>query len=64
MIDGVCKFFPDFQFSWVVPEFERHLQMEMDFVNEGKNAERIAKNFHHNPQISVPKIFWVSKASL
>ncbi|ELR21367.1 aarF domain containing kinase 5, putative [Acanthamoeba castellanii str. Neff] len=55
---AIAWFFPDFQFSWVVGEFEKNLEMEMDFVNEAKNAERIAHNFAHNKQIYVPKIYW------
>jgi aarF domain-containing kinase len=50
--------FPEFNFGWVVGEFEKHLAMEMDFVSEANNAERLAHNFAHNPRIYVPKIYW------
>ena len=34
------------------------LARELDFENEGKNAERCAKDLKHLNYIYVPKIFW------
>jgi aarF domain-containing kinase len=33
--------FPDFQFEWLVQETKRNIPMELDFHNEGKNAEKV-----------------------
>lgn len=30
-----------------------------DFIQEGKNAERTAKNFISNDKVKVPKVVWV-----
>ena len=42
----------------VVEEFARSIRAELDLVNEGHNAERIAANFRENPYIHVPGIHW------
>jgi aarF domain-containing kinase len=62
MVHTIAFLFPDFQFSWIVPEFKEFLTEELDFINEGKNAEKIQKFFPHNKQIQIPKIYWVRKA--
>ncbi|EGG20863.1 putative protein serine/threonine kinase [Cavenderia fasciculata] len=51
-------FFPKFQFSWILPEATSCLNQELDFVNEGKNSEKIASLFHDNPQLYIPKVYW------
>jgi len=50
--------FEGFELEWMVPELERNLEKELDFVREGKNAERTAKNFAHRPGLVVPAIVW------
>jgi predicted unusual protein kinase regulating ubiquinone biosynthesis (AarF/ABC1/UbiB family) len=42
----------------VVDEFGSKLFEEIDYLNEGKNAERFANYFHDDPTIKVPKIYW------
>lgn len=51
-------FFEGFELEWMVPELERNMEKELDFVREGKNAERTAKNFAHRPGLVVPSIVW------
>lgn len=44
----VKHIFPDFEFMWLVEEAKKNLPLELDFLNEGRNAERVAqmlKNF-------------------
>ncbi|MHB8683045.1 MAG: ABC1 kinase family protein, partial [Dehalococcoidia bacterium] len=36
----------------------RHIPLELDFINEGHNAERIAADFADVEDIVVPKIYW------
>lgn len=42
----------------LLEEFSRVLFEEMDYLNEGKNAETFAANFRNRPQIRVPKVIW------
>ncbi len=42
----------------IVDEFGIKLFEEIDYLNEGRNAERFARNFQGNPQIKVPTIYW------
>jgi aarF domain-containing kinase len=34
--------FPDFKFQWLVEESKKNLPVELDFLNEGKNAEKVS----------------------
>ncbi|TAF57528.1 MAG: AarF/ABC1/UbiB kinase family protein [Oscillatoriales cyanobacterium] len=42
----------------VVDEFGTKLFEEIDYENEGRNAEQFAENFRHTPNVKVPRIFW------
>lgn len=42
----------------IVDEFGTKLFEEIDYQNEGKNAEQFAANFGDDPRIKVPKIYW------
>jgi predicted unusual protein kinase regulating ubiquinone biosynthesis (AarF/ABC1/UbiB family) len=42
----------------IVDEFGIKLFEETDYENEGRNAERFAKNFQDDPNVKVPKIYW------
>ncbi len=42
----------------IVDEFGYKLFEEIDYVNEGLNAEKFARNFADDPEIKVPKIYW------
>lgn len=33
--------FPDFKFQWLVEESKKNLPIELDFLHEGKNTERV-----------------------
>ncbi|CAI5991283.1 unnamed protein product [Closterium sp. NIES-65] len=50
--------FPNYQFSWIVPQFQENLQQQLDFEKEGRNAELTAENFAHKEEVKVPKILW------
>lgn len=41
-----------------VDEFGSKLFEEIDYLNEGRNAERFARNFQDCPTVKVPKIYW------
>lgn len=36
----------------------RILYLEIDYLNEGRNADTFRRNFRNNPQIHVPKVYW------
>ncbi len=42
----------------LMEEFSRSLMEEVDYINEGKNAEIFAANFQKRPEISVPRVYW------
>lgn len=42
----------------IVDEFGIKLFEEIDYLNEGRNAEKFATNFSQNPQVKVPSIYW------
>ncbi len=43
---------------WLAEETRKNLPIELDFVNEGKNAEKVAKFLSKFPFVRVPKIYW------
>lgn len=42
----------------IVDEFGTKLFEEIDYINEGHNAEKFATNFRDEPLVKVPKIYW------
>ncbi len=42
----------------IVDEFGIKLFEEIDYINEGRNAEKFASNFRNDPQVKVPAIYW------
>ncbi len=44
--------------SLIVDEFGTKLFEEIDYINEGRNAEKFATNFRNNPDVKVPAIYW------
>ncbi|MEO3705692.1 ABC1 kinase family protein [Trichormus azollae] len=42
----------------IVDEFGTKLFEEIDYINEGRNAEKFATNFRNDPQVKVPSIYW------
>ncbi len=42
----------------IVDEFGTKLFEEVDYLNEGRNAEKFAANFQNDPSVKVPLIYW------
>lgn len=42
----------------LLEELSRSIHEEMDYINEGKNAERFAENFSDRIDVLVPRIYW------
>ncbi|KAK2503084.1 hypothetical protein MC885_018771 [Smutsia gigantea] len=49
---------PSFGFSWVLQDLKGTLAQELDFENEGRNAERCARELRHFRYIVVPRVHW------
>ena len=47
-----------FQPKMLIEEFTQTLQKELDFINEGHNAERVAAFYSERDDIYVPEIYW------
>ncbi|EFJ06435.1 hypothetical protein SELMODRAFT_162334 [Selaginella moellendorffii] len=54
----VAWLFPDYQFEWLVPEFEKNLLSELDFAREARSAERATANFANKKEVKIPSVFW------
>lgn len=53
------KFFPDFSFGWLADEIAPNLPKELDFQNEGRNAEKAAMHIRTaGLRCVIPKILW------
>ncbi|XP_058843788.1 aarF domain-containing protein kinase 1 isoform X7 [Acipenser ruthenus] len=58
LLKTVTWLFPDFGFMWLVEEAKKNMPLELDFLNEGRNAERVANMLKHFEFLKVPKIHW------
>ena len=47
----------------IVHDFASQIRHELDFIHDGKNADRLRANFSEIPGIRVPKIFWEYSSS-
>ncbi len=54
------KLFPEFKLKWLVDEFNKNLPLELDFLHEAANAERVKSNFGNSSDVTAPEIFYVS----
>lgn len=48
----------DYRVSELVAEFAYGLRQELDYLNEGRNADRFRKTLADDPRVKVPLIFW------
>lgn len=42
----------------IYSEFSRIIREELDYIQEGRNAEAFARNFADNPKIRIPAVYW------
>ncbi|MFP7295855.1 ABC1 kinase family protein [Neobacillus niacini] len=47
-----------YQIRTIIEELSRSLREELDYENEGRNAEKIAKQFQNDPKVHIPKVHW------
>jgi predicted unusual protein kinase regulating ubiquinone biosynthesis (AarF/ABC1/UbiB family) len=63
---GIAEFFqyhtrwggPGRDWIGIYEECRRTLWEEVDYLNEGRNADTFRRNFRDMPQIAVPKVYW------
>ncbi len=63
---GIAEFFqyhtrwggPSRDWIGIYEECRRTLWEEVDYLNEGRNADTFRRNFRDMPQIAVPKVYW------
>ena len=58
LVHIVAKVFPEFSFLWLAEETKKNLPLELDFINEGRNAERLARTFASFTWLKIPAIEW------
>ncbi|KFM76902.1 putative aarF domain-containing protein kinase 1, partial [Stegodyphus mimosarum] len=58
LVNIVAWLFPEFTFMWLAEETKRNLPLELDFIHEGHNAERVGKMFSSLTWLKVPRIYW------
>lgn len=47
-----------FKIRKMIAEFSNSLRAELNYQTEGRNGERIAKQFSNQPEIVIPNIYW------
>nr|WP_240974808.1 AarF/ABC1/UbiB kinase family protein [Arthrobacter sp. SF27] len=53
----------DYNLTGIAGEFARTLRAELDYLQEGRNAERFAENFARDPGLHIPRVFWHTTTS-
>ncbi|KAH8029153.1 hypothetical protein HPB51_023693 [Rhipicephalus microplus] len=53
LVNIVAKIFPEFSLMWLAEETKRNLPLELDFINEAHNTERVRRMFSHFPWLEV-----------
>lgn len=53
----------DYDLPGLAQEFARTLRAELDYLQEGRNAERIAANFRDHAEVHIPRVFWDTTTS-
>ncbi len=52
-----------YQLKEIVNEFSKSLKAEVDYLNEGRNSEKIAKQYQQSEKVQVPKVYWQHSSS-
>jgi ubiquinone biosynthesis protein len=52
------QFAQDVDAVGLVTEFGETIRSELDYLKEGRNAERFAQDFEHDPRVVIPRIYW------
>ncbi|XP_022103707.1 uncharacterized aarF domain-containing protein kinase 1-like isoform X3 [Acanthaster planci] len=58
LLHAAARLFPDFELLWLSEEMKKKLPVELDFVQEGQNAEKAARLLGHFKFLKVPTVYW------
>ncbi|KAE8586123.1 hypothetical protein XENTR_v10021559 [Xenopus tropicalis] len=58
LLHAVKKIFPQFEFMWLIEEAKKNLPLELDFENEGRNAEKMSAIVSSFSFLRIPRIYW------
>jgi predicted unusual protein kinase regulating ubiquinone biosynthesis (AarF/ABC1/UbiB family) len=58
LVRAANRLIRDFDLTPIVEELNANVPLELDFLNEGRNAEITAANFAGNDEFIVPRIYW------
>ncbi|XP_044460547.1 putative ABC1 protein At2g40090 [Mangifera indica] len=63
IVNTLHKFFPSFDYRWLLDEMRESLPKELDFLLEAKNSEKVMENFrklspHIANYIYTPRVHW------
>ncbi|MBC8081460.1 MAG: AarF/ABC1/UbiB kinase family protein [Gorillibacterium sp.] len=53
-LDGVSQY----KIGDVLSELSKSMMDELNYTHEGRNADKIARQFQHHPHIHIPKVYW------
>ena len=57
-LNRLVKSTKKFNLEAIYREFFELLYQEIDYIHEGKNAERFRENFQNYQRVAVPKVYW------
>lgn len=57
-VSNRVSFVQQYDVPGLAREFSQTLLAELDYIREGHNAEHFARNFHNEPDVHIPVIFW------
>ena len=52
------RLLPGLNIGEIIDDLRASIPQELDFVHEGANAERVARNFDGRPGVVIPTIYW------
>jgi predicted unusual protein kinase regulating ubiquinone biosynthesis (AarF/ABC1/UbiB family) len=58
LVSAANRIMRDFDFTPIIEELNANVPLELDFINEGHNAEATARNFAGHDEIVIPEIYW------
>jgi len=55
---ALARLLPELNIGEIIDDLRASIPQELDFVHEGRNAERVARDFSGKPGVIVPRIVW------
>ncbi|WP_416825335.1 ABC1 kinase family protein [Ectobacillus polymachus] len=58
LMEAKLSFAKNYPIRKMLEEFSKSLLAELDYTLEGRNGDRVAKQFLDQPEIRIPKVYW------